>query len=160
MTLLRDHVQQLSFNTATLLHKLAHIEGDIANSTLTTDFRRLIGLLSSCDNELVKLRRRWHFQKCFIVAWITQIGGDLSAFATACQRTHVQSFAIPQARSIQDAFNAFLPMHANILSAVTWQSKLSESLKYDLDVTSGRISSQYTTVRSPRARLQTPSCTI
>lgn len=93
MVLLEEHIQQLSYNMATLMQKLAQVEGDIANSSPTTDFRRLIGRLNSCDSELVKLRRRWHFQKSFIETLISLIGGDPNAFATACQGIDDQYFA-------------------------------------------------------------------
>ncbi|KAL3427652.1 hypothetical protein PVAG01_01161 [Phlyctema vagabunda] len=56
------HVRQVSETLAELTSEISIVEEVVIGDNDTTDFKGLIKKLHLCSRELVKLRRRWHFQ--------------------------------------------------------------------------------------------------
>ena len=62
LKLLRYQTQQMSERLANLIGQVEEVESDVAGGLPTTNFDVLIRKLHSCNTDLIKLDRRWHFE--------------------------------------------------------------------------------------------------
>jgi hypothetical protein len=116
------HVRQVSENLAELRAEVSRIEELVINDNDGLDFKSLIKGLHICSRELVKLRRRWHFQMTLAktIRELIEIHGPV---------------IVTQSRE-----------YRQLLGIASLQFKLSQSLEYDLNVLPERISNQFNAV--------------
>jgi hypothetical protein len=63
LTLLRLHVDQTSAKLTELIRRVEEIELHVLDSSAIEDFDPLIRALHACDADLIKLERRWNFER-------------------------------------------------------------------------------------------------
>ncbi|RDW56689.1 hypothetical protein BP6252_14041 [Coleophoma cylindrospora] len=115
LEILVRHVRQLFEDLARLISKVSVIENVVINGSDSdmTDFRDLIKRLHVCSQDLVKLRRRWHFQVTLA--------------------TTIREFIVGEPIGSEQI---------KLWGAVSLQLKMSQSLEYDLNVLPERIHDQ------------------
>lgn len=74
LTLLQIHVDRTSVKLTELPRRVEGVERDVLESSSTTDFDPLIHTLHACDADLIKLERRWYFEKELTAAVLDVIG--------------------------------------------------------------------------------------
>ncbi|KAH7344282.1 hypothetical protein BKA66DRAFT_577022 [Pyrenochaeta sp. MPI-SDFR-AT-0127] len=161
LAILRHQVQQTSRRLANLIRQVEEVESTVAAGSQTADSSELVQKLHSCNTNLIKLERRWHFQdklassiqdfinmyKCPMTRgqYIEFSRCTFEGMSTLNFMNEGQKETVPASDFQNDTYFRKLD------SDSTLQGKLSRAAEYDLSVLPRRISNQFTTVRPPLA---------
>jgi hypothetical protein len=160
LAILRHQVQQTSRRLADLIRQVEEVESTVAAGSQTADFNDLVQKLHSCNTNLIKLERRWHFQDKLACC----IQDSIDVYKSPMTRTQNIEFSncnfeITTFNMHNDGRTEKMPAgdfqndtyFKKLDSDSTLQGKLSRAAEYDLSVLPRRISNQFTTVRLPLA---------
>lgn len=166
LTLLQIHVDRTSVKLTELIRRVEGVERDVLESSDTTDFNPLIHTLHACDADLIKLERRWHFEK-ELTAAVLDVIGRYKQPETNYQEVHFNRCDISPTDNglvnINLANSSDRIQGSEFLNAKPFkvldsvailQEQRSRAFGYDLGVLPRRIQNQFTAVgvitRSPK----------
>ncbi|KAJ5540210.1 hypothetical protein N7513_008542 [Penicillium frequentans] len=158
LTLLQIHVDRTSVKLTELIRRVEGVERNVLESSGTTDFDPLIRALHACDADLIKLERRWHFEK-ELTAAVLDVIGRYKQPETNYQEVHFNSCDISPTDNgwvninlanssdrIQGSeFRNTKPFKV-LDSVAILQEQRSRAFGYDLGVLPRRIQDQFTAV--------------
>lgn len=169
LELLRYHIQQTCQRLSKLIEQVEEVESNVADGLPTTDFEVLVRKLHSCNAELLKLERRWHFED--------QLASSIQKFIDGYKQPRAlsQNIDFTHCNIVSNEGGAIKfqfsnegreeTLHASKLqdekyfkkldSDSALQSRLSRTSEYDLKVLPRRISNQFTAVRPLQRALHT-----
>lgn len=156
LVLLRHQVQQTSRKLADVIRRVEEVESAVTASSQTVDFNDLVQKLHSCNTDLIKLERRWHFQdklassiQEFINSYKSPINSQSNNFSGCTFQGPVDFHHEGQTET--NPVHAIEPQNDTYFrkldSDSTLQGKVSRASEYDLGVLPRRVSNQFTAVR-------------
>jgi hypothetical protein len=160
LAFLKHHVQQTSAELLVLISHIEEVEKMIVIGSDEINFEMLIKRLHSCNSQLVKLQRRWHFEP-ELASLITEFVNNFEKTKPYSPQIHIQDLSMDEGRQCYIRINGPSTPERSISSGlrkgkyfralesnVMLQMRLSMASEYDLNVFPRRITSQFTTVRS------------
>ncbi|KFZ16902.1 hypothetical protein V501_02015 [Pseudogymnoascus sp. VKM F-4519 (FW-2642)] len=171
------HIRQVSETLVKLTTEVSCIEDIVIDgskspahpeqlvSSINHTFKGLINRLHICNREIVKLRRRWHFQMTLArtIVELIEIHDPRIAAAQRNEINIVGDLHLREGSSVHfvndtnDHRNNITDSreYRQLLSVASLQHKLSQSLEYDLDVLPTRISNQFNAIFNLMAQSDT-----
>jgi uncharacterized coiled-coil protein SlyX len=165
--LLSRHIDQTSARLEDLIQRVENVENQVVNSSRIADFSPLIRDLHACDADLMKLERRWNFEKTLAATLADIIGqykkpsinskqvqiNDLTARDKASVYVNighdtVAAPSMPIDPMVGQDMKAFMLLDSDI----SLQGQRSRGSDYDIKVLPRRIRNQFTAV----GRMATP----
>ncbi len=160
------HVRQVSETLAKLTTEVSCIEETVINGNISpahsvqfaSTFKGLIKRLHICSREIVKLRRRWHFQMMLVKTIVELIETHDPQIVAARRNTRTQVYItgnlhfgsgiVNFGNNTNDKNDILTESreYRQLLSVASLQYKLSQSLEYDLEVLPTRIANQFNAV--------------
>jgi hypothetical protein len=159
VTLLRLHVDQTSAALTGLIVRVEGVERDVRDSSADTDFDSLIRVLHTCDADLIKLERRWNFEKKLVTEVLKIIYkyrqpqsnyqeiGFYNCTICPADRAAINFLLSNSSPDRTDTPGVYSTKPFKVLdSFVTLQEQRCRASEYDLGVLPRRISNQFTAV--------------
>ncbi|CAI7616919.1 unnamed protein product [Penicillium pancosmium] len=145
LTLLRLHVDQTSAKLAELIRRVEDVEREVLNSSGIAEFDLLIRALHACDADLIKLERRWHFERNLAAAVLELSFQGCTISPT--DNAHINFNLANSSFERMDASSIPNTKPFKLLDSIAvLQEQRSQAFEYDLGVLPRRIHNQFTAV--------------
>ena len=159
LAFLKHHVQQTSAELLALIAHVEEVEEMVVARSEDVNFEELIKRLHSCNTRLIKLQRRWRFEK-ELASLLKDFVDDIEKPKPNSTQINISGLTMAEGGQCY-ILNNGLPTSADATSGViregkgfrmmesnvVLQMRLSMASEYDLSVLPRRIQNQFTTVR-------------